>query len=53
VGEGNGLQVSVTLRFLAGVNLDLGLIAEGIQQVEQSLEISKQLNDTYGQARLL
>jgi tetratricopeptide (TPR) repeat protein len=52
-GWGNTSQVAITLNLLATVNLQLGLYTEGIQQVEESLGIFKQLNHTTGQANSL
>ena len=51
--QGNDHWVAQTLRFLSYVNRDLELFGEGIQQVEEALEISKQLRDTEEQARCL
>jgi tetratricopeptide (TPR) repeat protein len=46
-------QVALTLRFLASTNHRLLLHKEGIQQAEESLEISERLGDTYEQAQSL
>jgi tetratricopeptide (TPR) repeat protein len=46
-------QVGTTLNHLATVNWHLGLYTEGIQQVEESLRVFKQLNHIPGQAESL
>ena len=50
---GNSYRVAGALRFLSYVNRNLGLFGEGIQQAEEALEISKQLEDTVEQAMCL
>jgi tetratricopeptide (TPR) repeat protein len=52
-GQGNDSWVAETLMHLAGTNRMLGCSAEGMQQVEESQGIYKQLNDTSGQAESL
>jgi tetratricopeptide (TPR) repeat protein len=52
-GQGNKVQVALTLEQLAKANQFLCIYAEGIQQVEESLGIFKQLNHTVGQANSL
>jgi hypothetical protein len=49
-GQGNKFQVAETLEHLATANWELGLYREGIQQVEEALEIFKHLGHTIGQA---
>jgi tetratricopeptide (TPR) repeat protein len=49
-GQRNRFQVAEALERLGTVNWQLGLYTEGIQQVEESLGIFKQLNHTIGQA---
>jgi tetratricopeptide (TPR) repeat protein len=49
-GQGNDLRVAETLMCLAQTNQMLSCSTEGMQQVEESLEIFKQLNNTLGQA---
>ena len=49
--RGNDLQVARTLRILSEANRMLGFYEEGIEQVEEALEIYEQLNDILGQAR--
>ena len=49
--RGDDLQVAHTLRFLSGAEIGLGRCKEGIQQLEEALEIYKRLNNTEGQAR--
>ena len=48
-GRGNDFWVAETLMSLASTNRMLGCYTEGMQQVEESLGIYKQLNDTLGQ----
>ena len=52
-GHEDDLSVAQTLGLLSDVNRRLGLHTEGIQQVEESLGIFKQLNDIPGQAGAL
>jgi tetratricopeptide (TPR) repeat protein len=49
-GQRNRFQVAEALECLGAVNWQLDLYTEGIQQVEESLGIFKQLNHTIGQA---
>jgi tetratricopeptide (TPR) repeat protein len=49
-GQRNRFQVATALVHLGAVNRQLGLHTEGIQQVEESLGIFKQLNHTIKQA---
>jgi tetratricopeptide (TPR) repeat protein len=49
-GRKKRFQVAKALECLGAVNQQLGLYTEGIQQVEESLWIFKQLNHTIGQA---
>jgi tetratricopeptide (TPR) repeat protein len=49
-GQRNRYQVATALERLGVANQQLGLYTEGIQQVEESLGIFKQLNDTIKQA---
>jgi len=46
-------QIAETLRFICSVNQTLGLYKEGIQQGREALEMYKQLNHIWGQARSL
>ena len=48
--DGNDLWVAMTLRFISRVNRTLGLFREGIQEVEEALEIYKRLGDATEQA---
>ena len=48
--RGDDLQVAHTLRFISNANKTLGLNKEGIEQVTESLEIYKQLDNATGQA---
>jgi tetratricopeptide (TPR) repeat protein len=48
--QGDDFMVAETLELLAEANWLLGLHKEGIQQVEESLGIFRQLNNTLGQA---
>ena len=50
---GNDLWVAQTLELISHVNRALGLLREGIQQVEEALEIYKRLGNTSGQAGCL
>jgi tetratricopeptide (TPR) repeat protein len=50
---GNDFQIALTLRLLASANQKLLLRKEGILQAKESLGISEQLNDVWGQARSL
>jgi tetratricopeptide (TPR) repeat protein len=52
-GQRNRFQVAEALECLGAVNWQLDLYTEGIQQVEESLGIFKQLNHTIGQAESL
>jgi len=45
--------VDQTLRYLSDVNQLIGLFGEGIRQVEEALEVFKQLGDTVEQAKCL
>jgi len=49
--RGNGRRVARTLRYLSGANRCMALYKEGIQQVEEALEILEQFGDTVGQAQ--
>ena len=51
--QGNDLWVAKTLWRISQPNRHLGLTKEGIQQLEEALQIYKQLNDISGQARSL
>ena len=51
--RGNDLEIAQTLRHLAHTNKKLGLHNEGIPQVEEALEIYRQLGDIQGQAKSL
>ena len=51
--QGNDFRVAMTLKDLAEVNQFLGLSAEAMQQVKESLGMSEQLNDAVGQADCL
>jgi len=51
--QGNKTQVAQTLRTLSGVNRHLQNYTEGLKQVQEALEIYKQLSDSMGQARSL
>jgi len=51
--RGDDSEVAGTLRSLSDANRLLDLHEEGIQQAREALEISKQLNDTFGQAHSL
>jgi len=48
-GQGNDHRIAQVLRDLAGANRSLGLHKEGIQCVEESLEIAERLSDTVTQ----
>ena len=50
-GAGGDFQVAQTLRSISNENRLLDLHKEGIQQVEEALDIYKQLNETSEQAR--
>ena len=51
--KGDGFWIAVILSFLSQVNRDLGHSREGIEQVEEALEMFKRLEDTVGQANCL
>jgi tetratricopeptide (TPR) repeat protein len=51
--QGDNFWVAKTLWSMAEPNRMLGLYQEGIQQLEEALEIYKQLNDVSGQAHSL
>jgi len=51
--QGDDTQVAQTLVSISDANRRLGHYREGIQQVEEALRISKQLNHTSGQAQSL
>ena len=50
-GRGDNHQIANTLKFLSDVNRLLGFYEEGIRQAREALEIDKQLNDKFGQAK--
>jgi tetratricopeptide (TPR) repeat protein len=50
---GNDFQVAETLRFVSDANRLLGLLEEGIQQLNEALGIYKRLNHTPGQGKTL
>ena len=50
---GDNFEVAQTLRHLSYANQLLGLHEEGIQQVEEALQICEKVNDMYGQAHSL
>ena len=52
-GQGDEVHVAETLMFLGDANRRLGYCTEGIQQVEEALEIYKRLGSTAGQVRSL
>ena len=52
-GQRNRFGVATALERLGAVDWQLGLYTEGIQQVEESLGIFNQLNNTIGQAHSL
>ena len=51
--RGDDFRVALTLRFLCNANRMLGLHKEGIQRVEEALEIFERLNNVSGQAHSL
>ena len=51
--QGDSIQIAQTLVSMSDANRRLGHHKEGIQQVEEALEIYKQLNHTSGQAQSL
>jgi len=51
--RGNDREVARILRFLSEANWQIGLHKEGIKQVEEALQIFKQLGDVVGEAECL
>ena len=51
--RGNDARVADTLKSLSGTNMTVGLYKEGIQQVEEALEIYKRRNSISGQTGCL
>ena len=51
--RGSDYGVARVLRFLSGVNLEMGLRQEGIEQAREAIEISERLGDTLTQTNSL